>query len=227
MCQRKVVGLSNTGLRVGHLEAILSNLETSRLHSLTLAGLNLTEVEDPLDLVPLSLSPGGASLVPSNRSPHQLPLSRQLHPSRGAAAGPDAGRPLVRLPGQPRPHRLQLRRGRGTTLGRRCCSTFFPLTHCSQTRCQAHLFLASGKIFLFGGKQLDCSGSLPPIFSPGPSLPCHPRPLLHPDQLAGKVTTTVIIPHTHAHNCEFWPYLHILLSIHIGDMTIYADIYGF
>jgi len=48
VCQRQVVGLSNTGLRGEQVEAILANLQTSNLHSLTLAGLNLTEVESSL-----------------------------------------------------------------------------------------------------------------------------------------------------------------------------------
>ena len=45
--QRQVVGLSNSGLRGEQVEAILANLQTSNLRSLTLAGLNLTEVADP------------------------------------------------------------------------------------------------------------------------------------------------------------------------------------
>ena len=56
VCQRHVVGLSNSGLRGDQVEAILANLQTSNLHSLTLAGLNLTEVDYLISLALISLS---------------------------------------------------------------------------------------------------------------------------------------------------------------------------
>ena len=63
VCQRKVVGLSNSGLRVEQVEAILANLQTSNLHSLTLAGLNLTQVDEPFHYPQFLSLPGGAFLV--------------------------------------------------------------------------------------------------------------------------------------------------------------------
>jgi len=71
VCQRKVVGLSNSGLRGGHLEAILSNLETSSLNSLTLAGLNMTEV-DPTLFQAAALHIGFLSLANSTLLVEQL-----------------------------------------------------------------------------------------------------------------------------------------------------------
>jgi len=48
VCQRQVVGLSNTGMQVDQVEAILANLPSSNIRSLTLAGLQLTEVDSTL-----------------------------------------------------------------------------------------------------------------------------------------------------------------------------------